>query len=409
MSRHWHVHLMGNSKVPWALDEDLRQLKEALAPRAQFCSLPRARIVHAAWPASIAALPDAALRGKFVICQADNPPSFYLATREFAAAAKRVDLWVARSQEALCQFRLLQLPVALAPYCVDRSIFRPLSDRSQLRRSLGIMDDDFVIGNFHRDSEGADLTKPKRQKGPDVLLRIARDLKARVPALKVLLAGPRRHWLLDALRREDVPVIFVGKEPGEADDYPSNVLRRERLNELYQAMDCCVISSRWEGGPHAVLESLAAGVPVVGTPVGMVPDVLPPSCVFRTATEAVDLLSRHAKSRSLDNPCAAAAESCERSHGVESLRASLEKIYHPLPTGNAGFRSAVTTASALAAQKVRRTPAPPHPGIEALRAEVVQADAQNAPRESPWPWFPPEGSLEDLKNCAVHIAAVRGT
>ena len=42
---------------------------------------------------------------------------------------------------------------------------------------------------------------------------------------------------------------------------------------MYQALDLYLITSRLEGGPKALLEALACGIPVVSTPVGMVPDV----------------------------------------------------------------------------------------------------------------------------------------
>lgn len=403
----WHVFLTGGTKIPWALDEDLRQVREALGRDLRARTLPSARVVHAAWPAAIASLPARALEGKFVVCQADNPPSFYLGTPEFAVAARRVDLWVARSREALRQFELLGLPAALVPYSVDRTVFRPVSDREGIRSSLGLAREDFVVGNFHRDTEGEDLAKPKRQKGPDVILGIAKQLRERVPSLKVLLAGPRRHWLLRALRREGVPVVFAGGEPGDADDYPANVLSRQRLNELYQAMDCCLIASRWEGGPYAVLESLASGTPVVGTPVGTIADVLPQECIFRTGPEAAGILEQHARSHVLVAPCAAAAKGCEATHGLDAQRAALLAAYGNVPRGGVAPSASAKSALGWIAGKLWRTPAARHESIDAIRGEI--RTVARPPADAPWPWFTPEGDLAALKRSAAQIAAVRGT
>jgi glycosyltransferase involved in cell wall biosynthesis len=185
MTQRWHIHLAGWLPIAWALDEDLRQTKMALAGDADWSSFSSAKIIHAAWPAAISALPEAALRGKLIICQADNPPSFYLGTREFCVAAERTHHWVARSSEARSQFELLGLPVIQAPYTVDRNIFRPLPERSGIRRSLGLSDNAFVIGNFHRDSEGENLRKPKLQKGPDIFLQIARRVRAELALVAI--------------------------------------------------------------------------------------------------------------------------------------------------------------------------------------------------------------------------------
>jgi glycosyltransferase involved in cell wall biosynthesis len=347
MSERWYVHLAGSQKIAWALDEDLHWVRRSLDGACRWTSLPGARIIHAAWPAALAVLPPAVLRGKTVICQADNPPSFYLGTDGFGELSRRADLWLARSSEAEEQFRLLGLPVRRVPYCIDPAIFHPLPDRADLREALGLSKDAFVIGNFHRDSEGRDLTKPKRQKGPDIFLEIARGLHSKWPQTVVLLAGPRRHWLLAELRRAGVPVVFAGTEPGATDDYARNILPRARLNELYQVLDVCVISSRWEGGPYSVLEALAAGCPVISTPVGTSRDVLPDECLFNSVERAVDLLESAADGGGLAAVCSAAASAAASSHGPSAVAEALATVYAGLPTGAPRTRDLLRSATSL--------------------------------------------------------------
>lgn len=284
------VHLTGWQKVRWALDEDLEWARRALEGAVEWTDLPRAGIVHAAWWPAVIRWPAAALRGKHVVCFADNPPAFYLTQPGFEKAAARVDLWIARTSQAANQFAELGLKAERVPYCVDTETFRPLGRAAEIRSEFGIPDDAFVIGNFHRDSEGADLTRPKLQKGPDLLLEIAVRLREVQPRLCVLLAGPRRHWLLKELEKAKIPVVYAGNRPGHEDDFAANILSRGELNRLYQSLDCCVISSRWEGGPYSVLEALASGVPVISTPVGTSCDVLPCGHLFESPLAAVEIL-----------------------------------------------------------------------------------------------------------------------
>jgi glycosyltransferase involved in cell wall biosynthesis len=60
----------------------------------------------------------------------------------------------------------------------------------------------------------------------------------------------------------DGRVRFVGPQP------------RRRVLELYRAADGALLSSVWENFPHAVVEALAAGTPVVATDVGGVAEVV---------------------------------------------------------------------------------------------------------------------------------------
>ncbi len=406
MSRRWHVWLAGWQKVAWALDEDLRWVKWALDGCCAWTSLPRAKIVHAAWPAAVRTIPFGALLGKMVVCQADNPPAFYLGVEGFAEVVAKVGLWIARTHEAAAQFRCLGLPVALVPYCVDHTVFRRLSNRQEIRRSLGIAEDDFVIGNFHRDSEGSDLAKPKRQKGPDILLEVAKELNRRIPHLVVLLAGPRRHWLLRALRAEGIRVVFAGDEPGDADDYKKNILPRKRLNELYQVLDVCVIGSRWEGGPYSVLEALAAGTAVISTPVGTSRDVLSDECRFTNVEEAVNLLERHAKERSLAEFCRVAAEGAARTHSPEALKTALLAAYETLPAGGVPFLDAVSSAKGLLVGRLCRQAENPSTHIAEIVGRVHGRVAEIGRFEGVID-YRDDGTLESLENCAAQIVAAR--
>ncbi len=322
----WHVHFAGGQKVAWALDEDLRWAREALAGKIRETGLASARIVHAAWWPALAAIGDAALAGKTVVCFADNPPALYLTQPGFAWAARRVDLWIARSREAAGQFASLGLRVAQVPYCIDPQVFRPLPDQASIRRECGLPDDAFVIGNFHRDSEGGNLGKPKAQKGPDIFFEIARELHRRRPRTMVLLAGPRRHWLRRELERADIPYRFIG-QVREGDDYETNILDRKQLNRLYQALDVCVISSRWEGGPYSVIEALFAGRPVLSTPVGMSRDALPEDALYRSVEEAVG------RAEAVKPLAESIRERALRDYSLEHVKDGLLAAYATLPKG----------------------------------------------------------------------------
>lgn len=366
-----HVHFFGGQGIGWALDEDLTRARAALGGQIATTSFARARLIHSAWWPPLLEAGARALDGKSVVCFADNPPAFYLTRPGFEQAASRVDLWIARSGEAVAQFRELGLPVAFAPYTVDAAVFRPAppAERLATRRKLGIGEEDFVVGNFHRDSLERSVHLPKAQKGPDRFLEVVEAARAMVPRLKVLLAGPRRHWLRAALERRNIPFVFSG-ELVAGDDFSVNVLPRETLNALYSALDCVLISSRWEGGPYSALEGLFAGRPVVSTPVGMAADLLP-GWLYETPAEGAALLAKVADERPDFAPL---REAALKSHSPAALASALLAAYRPFASGIEPLpRSAAALLfSGLArAHKAFRFPPPSHPRVAAAMADVA--------------------------------------
>ena len=101
---------------------------------------------------------------------------------------------------------------------------------------------------------------------------------AEVPDATLLVVGdgPLRDALEQDARARGIGarVRFTGGVPQPA------------LIEYYNAADALVLTSRREGMPNVVLESLACGTPVVATRVGGVPEVIVDPAAGRLAAEA---------------------------------------------------------------------------------------------------------------------------
>ena len=146
---------------------------------------------------------------------------------------------------------------------VDTSIFQPGLDTSKIKKLLNITNEKFIIGSFQKDGVGwknGDI--PKKIKGPDIFVKTLINLKKmNVPVLALLL-GPARGYIKTQLKKNNIDYIHA---------YPKNF---RELPLYYNLLDLYFISSREEGGPLGLLESLSCGIPVISTPVGMSPEVL---------------------------------------------------------------------------------------------------------------------------------------
>lgn len=141
--------------------------------------------------------------------------------------------------------------------------FQTTASRLQARRTYGLPESAVIIGSFQKDGVGWGRgDEPKKIKGPDVFLQTIELLKSRIPELFVLLSGPARGFVKDGLSRLGVPYRHV---------YLKNYAL---IGQLYQALDLYLVTSREEGGPKAVLESMATGVPLVTTRVGQAADLV---------------------------------------------------------------------------------------------------------------------------------------
>ena len=150
------------------------------------------------------------------------------------------------------------------PIGVDTEVFCPATTerRLQIRREMGVADDTVVIGTFQKDGQGwRSGNTPKHIKGPDVFLSVVEKL-AREFSLHVMLTGPARGYVKNGLETAQIP-------------YTHHYLQTpQELVNLYPALDFYLITSREEGGPKGLMESMASGIPVVSTAVGMAPDLI---------------------------------------------------------------------------------------------------------------------------------------
>lgn len=191
--------------------------------------------------------------------------------RVFENLCRTKDDW-ARIQVSHSEMREVVLSSGIEPERVhvipigirlDRFSMATPESRRRIRDQLDIPESAFVAGSFQKDGCGwGEGLEPKLIKGPDVLVEVLKRLKKIIPELFVLLCGPARGYVKQGLTEADIPFRHLF------------VKNYEEIPPLYHALDVCLVTSRQEGGPKAVLESMASGVPLVTTRVGQAMDLV---------------------------------------------------------------------------------------------------------------------------------------
>lgn len=110
------------------------------------------------------------------------------------------------------------------------------------------------------------VARLEKVKGIEYLIRATLNLKSQIPNLKLFIVGDgSERKNLESLTKElglEEKVEFVGQIPPEG------------IPEYLVRADCFVLPSLREGFGIAILESLAAGVPIVATRVGGILDII---------------------------------------------------------------------------------------------------------------------------------------
>ena len=155
--------------------------------------------------------------------------------------------------------KLVQIPIG-----VDLKRFGRADDETKqnLKKKLNLPQDKIIIGSFQKDGMGwEEGDEPIYRKGPDAFCDVIEGLSKRYP-LHILLAGPARGYVKKRLEKANI-------------SYSHRFLRKYwSICDLYKVLDLYIITSRSEGGPKAITEGLASGVPIISTKVGMAEEVI---------------------------------------------------------------------------------------------------------------------------------------
>jgi len=237
---------------PWVLVADVRELRQLVRTRG--IEVVHTHQTHDHWLAALA-LQDSPARLVRTVHHRRairrSPAARWLFARSHAVIAVSQGIATAARAAGVASERL-----AVVPGAVDVGRFSPNANRRAARADLGL-EAHPVVGCVARLVPG---------RGHDILLRAARLLKARIPALRILLVGrgegrPAVEQLVRELRLEEV-VVFAG-------------YRGDDLPQVLAALDCfALLGVGSEESCRAILEAMAAGCPVVGVRAGAVPETV---------------------------------------------------------------------------------------------------------------------------------------
>lgn len=195
----------------------------------------------------------------------DDFDRVYRALRKNHEKLARIQVSHTEMRDAILQIGIDPSKVFLIPIGVNTSFFpfRTVEQKRITRAELGVPQSAFVIGSFQKDGIGwGDGFEPKLIKGPDVFLSTIKLLKRDIPELYVLLSGPARGYVKKGLDELQVPYKHVFLK-----SYPD-------IAKMFYALDVYLVASRQEGGPKAILESMASGIPIISTRVGQATDLI---------------------------------------------------------------------------------------------------------------------------------------
>jgi glycosyltransferase involved in cell wall biosynthesis len=332
----YKVFLNGADSVKWATADDFNLLKKCLSSFCEFTTIEDCNIIHSVnWYALLNINPRY-LAEKYVITHIPHDVKNMLMQPNYLRILPFVDRWIVMSERAKRMLEGAGLEGDYVPYPVDMRRFHKIDEGDakldEFYKKYNIPLDKYMIGSFQRDTEGADLRTPKYIKGPDVFFEMVKRLYQQNKDICVIIAGPRRFWLIKQLSRKLIPFVYVGKRLGKngGDDIHINTLPQETINYLYNIVDLYLVSSRMEGGPKAIIECAAAKCKIISTNVGQASDILTSNTIYLDSIEAIDLIVTDIQSNILSNAVEANYKKLVKKHNLKNIERYWKRIYQVL-------------------------------------------------------------------------------
>ncbi len=153
----------------------------------------------------------------------------------------------------------------IIPIGINSEDFKILNkdEKLKFKYELKIPHNMTIIGSFQKDGVGWNGgDEPKLIKGPDILVNVIKKINYIKKNIFVLLLGPSRNYVKKELEKLNIPFLHVFEKDNK------------KIYKYYNLLDLYLITSREEGGPKALLESMACKIPIVSTPVGQCIDIV---------------------------------------------------------------------------------------------------------------------------------------
>lgn len=208
---------------------------------------------------------------------------------------------------------------------VDTAVFYPFHNKVAARKRLGIRSNTCLIGysaKFSSNNGG--------RKGVEIFLDALKITADAGHNFGVLITGPGWDAAVEQIENYGIEVYYHPFLPDKL------------MPILYNALDLYVVTSRIEGGPAPLIESMACGIPVVTTPVGIVREyiqdgvnglVVPKDDAPACAQAILRLLSSSELRSQLAN---AALQTVERHLTWDKTLAGIEQLYEHVWQEQAG-------------------------------------------------------------------------